>query len=194
MFGGCSGFQVRRTKENYIGHPSTDRLPLALLTPAVLATCGLKYFVITDGLTFFLHPVLCHCQVGMDPTLTDGSYGEPMESKMTDTLIGYVVIGGSPLAFGTRMVSSMEAAKRLARGWDRKVRRYFGPGTGYDAHIAAVRRSEDGRCYVTAGGDESGTGLAGMGLAGSYSVKQAKEWLEARPERWLRKHKIIIAG
>lgn len=110
-----------------------------------------------------------------------------------DTLIGYVVIGGSPMRFPTRMVKDLTSANRLMRGWDRQVHRYY--GGGFDTYCAALRRRADGKVYVTAGGvrrEEPGTGYAGMGVGGSIAVDYAVEWLRARPARWRRKYGIEI--
>ena len=110
-----------------------------------------------------------------------------------DTLIGYVVLGGSQECFPTRMVADLAAANRLTRGWDRQIRRYY--GGGFDTSIAAVRRSPDGTVYVAAGGGstgEIGTGYAGLGLNGSNAVDKTIAWLRNRPARWLRKYGITL--
>lgn len=113
--------------------------------------------------------------------------------ETTDTLIGYVVLGGSPMCFPTRMTADLVAANRLTRGWDRQIRRYY--GGGFDTSIAAVRRRPDGSVYVAAGGGstgEIGTGYAGLSLNGSGAVDRTIAWLRARPARWLRKYGIEI--
>jgi hypothetical protein len=107
----------------------------------------------------------------------------------------------SPVAYyvsrpsgGGSLVRTLAEAQRRERGYDRRARRLYGRGAGYDATIVAVYPD-----YVAAGGTsgeaerEPGTGIGGLGVGGVLACHEAAEYVRQMSAR-ARRRWGITAG